>query len=128
MFDIAAFRKTFPEFADLAKYPDALITFWSTFATAQVNPNRWKTQTLMGITLYTAHEITLAARDQKTANSGGTPGGQSGPANSKTVGSATIAYDTQQAMEKDAGYWNLTTYGKQFIRLARIFGSGVVMV
>ncbi len=128
MFTLADFRAAFPEFKDIVKYPDAMITFWSTFATAQVNCNRWKSQTLMGIYLYTAHEITLAAGNMKTGDIGGTPGSQSGPTNSKTVGSVTAAYDTQQTAEKGAGYWNLTTYGKQFFRLARTFGAGVVQV
>lgn len=126
--DISLFRDSFPEFADIARYPDAQITLWSTFATAQVNCRRWGDQTNMGIMLYTAHEITLSAQNAKAANIGGVPGQASGPANSKTVGSVTVAYDTQQTAEKDAGYWNLTIYGKQFIRLARIFGSGGVQL
>lgn len=82
----------------------------------------------MGVYLYTAHEITLAAQSQKAGNIGGTPGQQAGPLTSKTVGPITAQYDAQSTTEKDAGYWNLTTYGKQFIRLARIFGSGMVQV
>lgn len=126
--DIVLFRKSFPEFADLDRYPDDMVTFWSTLATAQVNSCRWGAMTLNGIYLYTAHEITLAAQNQKAAVIGGVPGSTSGPVNSKTVGSVTASYDTAQAAEKDAGYWNLTTYGKQFIRLARIFGAGPVQL
>lgn len=126
--DIATFRASFPEFSDTSRYPDAQISFWSTFATAQVNACRWGDQVNMGIMLYTAHEITLAALNQKAGLIGGTPGQATGPINSKTVGSVTVAYDTQQAAEKDAGYWNLTAYGKQFIRLARIFGAGAIQV
>lgn len=126
--DIPSFRAAFPEFADITRYPDAQINFWAALATAQVDANRWGTQAPLGIQLYVAHEITLAAQNAKTGAIGGVPGGASGPASSKTVGSVTVAYDTQQAAEKDAGYWNLTTYGKQFIRLARLFGAGVVQL
>jgi Protein of unknown function (DUF4054) len=128
LFTIATFRASFPEFADIAVYPDVMITLWSTFATAQVNCNRWGDQTLMGVSLYTAHELVLAAQNQKAGVIGGTPGQQAGPANSKTVGTVTASYDASTTTEKDAGYWNLTTYGKQFIRLARIFGSGAVQL
>ncbi len=128
MFDVDAFRAAFPEFRDLAKYPNDMVSFWGAFAVAQVSERRWKTQTVMGQRLYTAHEITLAAQNVGSAIVGGTPGNQSGPTNSKTVGSVTVAYDTQQGAEKDAGYWNLTTYGKQFIRLARIFGAGATQL
>ena len=126
--DNVQFRAAFPEFADIARYPDALLNFWATFATAQVNVDRWKLQAPLGVQLYVAHEITLAAQNQKAANVGGVPGGVSGPANSKTVGSVTVAYDTQQTAEKDAGYWNLTIYGKQFSRLSRFFGAGCVQL
>jgi hypothetical protein len=127
-FVISDFRDAFPEFQDIAKYPDAMLTFWSNLAYAQVNCNRWGQQTLMGIQLYTAHEITLASQNYKAGNIGGVPGGASGPINTKTVGSVTASYDTQQTAEKDAGYWNLTIYGKQFIRLARMFGAGAVQL
>jgi hypothetical protein len=126
--DIAQFRANFPEFTDIARYPDGLLTFWAGIAEQQVNCNRWKLMTANGVMLYVAHEITLAAQNQKAAGIGGVPGGTSGPANSKTVGSVTVAYDTQQTAEKDAGWWNLTTYGKQFIRLARMFGAGAVQI
>jgi hypothetical protein len=126
--DLAAFRAAFPEFADIARYPDAMLTFWSTIATAQVNACAWGTQAATGVFLYVAHEIVLASQNQKAGVIGGVPGGSSGPASSKTVGSVTVAYDTTQGAEKDAGYFNLTNYGKQFIRLARIFGSGCVQI
>ena len=128
MFDIPLFRQQFTEFADTAKYSNAMITLWSTLATAQTNVNRWGTQAPLGISLYVAHQLTLAAMNEAAAISKGTPGGASGPANSKTVGSVTVAYDTQQVAELSGGWWNLTTYGKQYLRLARIFGAGVVQI
>lgn len=124
----ATFRQSFPEFNDIAKYPDDMINFWSGFAVSQINCRRWGTQALYGVNLYVAHELVLAAQNQKAGNIGGTPGQQAGPATSKTVGSVTAQYDANSTTEKDAGYWNLTTYGKQFIRLARIFGSGAVQI
>jgi hypothetical protein len=97
-------------------------------ATLQVNPDRWRSQTFLGISLYVAHEITLESQSIKAAKIHGMPGQQPGQNNTKTVGSVTVGYDTVTAAEKDAGWWNLTTYGKQFIRLARIFGSGAIQL
>jgi hypothetical protein len=125
--DIQSFRTDFPEFADTALYPDPMIRLWGEFAERQVNEHRWGDQHKRGVQLYTAHEITIEARDLKAGNIGGTPG-QTGLVNSKTVGSVTVAYDTQSTIEKDAGWWNLTTYGRQFIRLARIFGVGAIQL
>lgn len=125
---LSQFRAAFPEFADIAVYPDTMLTFWAEVATLQVNSNRWCNQTGLGINLYVAHEITLAAQNWKTGVIGGVPGSTPGIVNSKTVGSVTVGYDTTSIAEKDAGYWNQTNYGRQFIRLARIFGSGCVQL
>lgn len=127
-FVVSTFRETFPEFSDTGRYPDTMINYWSVIATAQVNCNRWKDQTDLGINLYVAHEITLEAQSLASANVGGVPGNQSGPTAQKAVGSTSVQYDTQQAAEKGAGWWNLTVYGKQFFRLSRTFGAGVVQL
>ena len=127
-FDVSAFRTQFPEFSDTVKYPSPMINMWSAFATAQVNPNAWGTQVNLGISLYTAHECVLAAQNVTAAQVGGSPGQQGGIAQTKTVGSVTVGYDAQTSNEKDAAYWNLTTYGKQFIRLCRIFGAGCIQL
>lgn len=122
--DIGLFRKQFIEFNDSELYPDAVLNFWAGLAEKQVLASVWKDCVTQGVKLYVAHEITLAGQSAKAAKVGGVPGSQGGIATSKTVGSVTVAYDASTTTEKDAGYWNLTTYGKQFIRLARIFGAG----
>lgn len=127
-FDIPAFRTAFPEFADTVAYPSSTIEFWAGLAQLQVRSCIWKRAWIQGVSLYVAHEITLASQNAKTASAGGMPGTSGGVANNKTVGSVTVGYDSTVTSEKDAGYWNLTNYGKQFIRLARIFGAGVIQL
>ena len=127
-FDVAAFRKTFPEFNDTEKYSTPIVDFWVGFITQQLDPNIWNNSWTMGVSLYLAHELTIARQNVQAAEVDGTPGQQGGIATSKTVGSVTVQYDAQSMSEKDAGYWNLTTYGKQFIRLARIFGARAVQL
>lgn len=127
--DLNAFRAAFPEFSDKARYPDAMLTFWSGLATAQVNPCRWKDQTSVGIFLYVAHEITMAAQNFQTGSLGGVPGsGSPGAISTKTIGSVSVSYDTASSSEKDAGWWNATNYGRQYIHLARLFGVGAVQL
>lgn len=126
--DIPLFRTTFPEFADTTVYPTPQIEFWVAVAEQQVVKNIWGKMWYLGVNLYVAHEITLASQNTKAAKVGGSPGQQGGIANTKTVGSATIGFDAATSTEKDAGYWNLTTYGKQFIRLVRIFGAGCIQL
>ncbi len=126
--DIPAFRLAFPEFTDTAKYPDTQITFWATIAEKMVVQNIWTTMYVTGVQLYVAHEITLAAQNVKTSTAGGTPGTFGGVANSKTVGGASIGFDSTVTSEKNAGWWNLTNYGKQFYRFMMIFGAGAIQL
>lgn len=128
VFDVPQFRKNFPEFSDSEKYPTSQINFWLGLAEQLVIPSVWCNSWSAGVSLYVAHEITLATQNNKTSKFGGTPGTFGGVANNKTVGGATIGYDSNTTSEKDAGYWNLTNYGKQFIRLARIFGAGAIQL
>lgn len=126
--NIDTFRAAFPEFSNSSVYTTSVITFWATLAEAQVRQCVWKTQWQTGVYLYIAHEITLATQNARTAANGGTPGTFAGPANTKTVDKATVGFDSVVTSEKDAGYWNLTTYGKQFFRLCKIFGAGAIQL
>jgi len=112
----------------LGKYPNAMVNVWADLAVDMVNKRLWRGQTALGRYLYVAHELTLQAQSAAAAAIGGVPGQQSGQMNNKTVGSVSVGYDTTASSEKDAGWWNLTTYGKQFIRLARIFGAGGIQL
>lgn len=125
---IADFRAEFPEFSDVAVYSDSQITFWATIAEKMVVACIWDDMYEFGVKLYVAHEITLAAQNAKAAASGGAPGQSGGIANSKTVGSVSVSYDSTVTSEKDAGWWNLTNYGKQFYRLTQIFGAGCIQL
>lgn len=130
-FTIAAFRAAFPEFNNIAVYPDAMITFWSGIAVMQVNQNRWCQMWLNGVFLYVAHEITLAAQNVQATGIGGIPGTQGGPISNKAVGGVSIGYDTSAIIPKDAndaGFWNQTLYGRQFYDLNQMFGSGCVQL
>lgn len=126
--DIGVFRSAFPEFADTTKYPNESITFWATIAETQVRKQAWCKLWTQGVMLYVAHEMVLANQNVKAAQVGGSPGQQGGIAQSKTVGSMSVTYDSANSSEKDAGWWNLTTYGKQFIHLARIVGARAIQL
>lgn len=126
--DIATFRENFPEFADVAAYPDSTVTFWSTVAEKMVIECVWQNMYSEGVQLYVAHELVLARQNAQAASTGGLPGQGGGIANSKTVGSVSVGYDATTQSEKDAGWWNLTNYGKQFYRLMQIFGAGVIQL
>lgn len=125
---IADFRAEFPEFSDTVAYPDAQLNFWASIAEKQVVQSIWTTLYTFGVKLYVAHEITMATQNVKTAAVGGAPGQSGGIASSKAVGAVNVSYDPNTTTERDAGWWNMTNYGKQFIRLARMFGAGVIQL
>lgn len=126
--DVGAFRTAFPEFANTVTYPTEQINFWATIAEQQVPQRVWRNLWSQGVQLYVAHEITLAAQNAKASANGGVPGTSGGIANTKTVGQVSVGYDTASTAEKDAGWWNLTNYGKQFFRLAQMFGAGAIQL
>lgn len=130
MFDKAAFRAAFPEFADTARYPDAMLDFWSGIGERLMFPqqHRWDTVYDYGLQLFVAHNITIASQNVKAGAAGGVPGGVSGPTTSKAVGSVSVSYDAASSIEPNAGHWNLTTYGKMLIHLARMIGAGGIQV
>jgi hypothetical protein len=126
--NIETFRTDFPEFADDLKWSDSVIKFWSDFGERMVLEKRWCSEKPIGVQLFTAHHIVLAKSNEQSSTNGALPGQINGPAASKTVGSASISYDTNSSLEEGAGHWNLTTYGKQFIHLARMFGAGAYQI
>ncbi len=126
--DIAQFRLNFPEFASTTAYPDAQVTFWATLAEKQVVQSIWCNTYSYGVQLYVAHELVLARQSFLAAQTGGVPGQSGGIANNKTVGSVSVGYDSTVQSEKDAGWWNMTNYGKQFYRLVQIFGAGCIQL
>lgn len=125
---IADFRTGFPEFANDVIYPDSLINFWAAVAEKMVVECVWQDMYTTGVQLYVAHEITLAKQNQQQAATGGLPGQGGGIASSKTVGSVSVTYDPNSTTEKNAGWWNMTNYGKQFYRLTQIFGAGCIQL
>ena len=123
--EAATFRSHFPEFASETLYPPTVVTFWSGIAEKLVIEERWDDLYDHGVELATAHYLSLAAGDQRQAAAGGIPGNSTqGAITSQAVGGVSVSFDSSSALETDAGHWNATTYGRQFIRLARMIGMG----
>lgn len=122
--NVALFRGNFVEFADPIKYPDTLLEFWADIGERLTSIDRYGDIYQHAVDLFVAHNIAVAAR----SGSGSIPGLPSGVITSKSVGSVRVSYDTSAAMTPGAGHWNLTTYGAQYARLARLFGAGVVQL
>jgi len=122
--DAAKFREDFPEFADTTKYPDSAVNLWMGLAVNVLPPDRWCDYLNIGIELFVAHNLTVAAGNQQTAAAGGAGGQVKGPVNSKSVDKVSVGYDSGAVSLEDGGFFNLTTYGIQLLQLARMIGTG----
>lgn len=124
---VDGFRGVFAEFSNQTSYPSSQVQFWLTTATAQLDAGRWGALLDQGLYLFTAHNLSLQAKQIKTAAMGGVPGQASGPLSNKSVDKVSMAFDTNSAAEKDGGHWNMTLYGQQYLRLAKMVGAGPLM-
>lgn len=125
---LADFRTAFPEFTSTSVYPDAQLNFWASVAEKMVLIDVWQDMYTTGVQLYVAHEVALAAQNVRVAAIGGVPGQNAGIVTSKAVGAVNSSYDANTTTEKDAGWWNLTNYGKQYFHLMKLFGAGCVQL
>lgn len=123
---ISSFRAAFPEFGKLQDYADGQITFWLTLSTKMFDAGRWGELLDHGTMLFVAHNLALQKRAEKDAQFGKIPGQATGPVTSKSVDKVSVSHDTASIAEEGAGAFNLTTYGQQYIRLARLIGAGPV--
>lgn len=130
MTDAATFVTHFPEFANTTSYPTSRINFWMDTGRKLLSNQRWIDADLLdeGLELFTAHHIVLAQQNTKSAASGAAPGTNTGSVTSKSVDKVSVSYDTNASLVMGAGHWNLTTYGIQFIMMAKMVGAGGVQI
>lgn len=127
----ASFRADFPEFSSVTTYPDTSIQFWIGVAALRLDPQVWAEMLDFGTELFVAHNVILSARAAAAAAGPGAAaatGQATGPLASKSAGGLSASYDTAAAAVKDAGPFNLTTYGQQFAQLMAAFGAGGIQL
>lgn len=115
-----AFKDDFPEFVNT---PDSQVSFWLGIASQLVVAEAWGDLVVHGRELFAAHNIAIQTRNINAANFGGEPGFGTGAETSKSVGPVSVSYDQSIGSSLDAGHWNLTVYGRQFVYLARLVGN-----
>ena len=122
--DTCEFKKVFPEFVDDNQYPPAQIEYWGSIAELRLNADRWGNLLTHRKYLFVAHNIALSAQAVAAANQGSSVLQSTGLIAGKSVGDVSINYDTGAANEEGGGNYNLTRYGRELLRLARIVGIG----
>lgn len=126
------FINFFPQFTN--KVPDPVLDAYIGMAIECIPFSRWQTQWSFGVSLFVAHFITLYLMTNDDATC---PASQviaksraaMGIASSKSVGDVSISYDHSYLNSvNDWGTWSLTTYGQQYITLAKLMGKGGMYV
>ncbi len=124
----------------MARYPEPVVAYYIALGVMMLNTCRWGVGATtassppttiydMGLELWAAHHLVLERRAlDAAAKANGVPGQVTGPVSSKSVGPATVSYDTGAVVAEGAGFWNLTVYGLRFIRISRMRGTGPVQV
>lgn len=126
--DAAQFRTDFPEFSDTSKYTDSAINMWLTVAGLSLPSDRWGSLLDLGTELFIAHHLVIGARDQAASTNGGVPGAVQGPVASKSVDKVSVSYDTGATTIEKGDFWNSTTYGIRFLRMAHMAGAGGIQL
>lgn len=126
--DSAQFRADFPEFDDCVAYPDAEVDRWIGLAEKLLPACRWEDMLDLGTELYVAHNLALSTQRYGMAVIGGQSGQIKGPQTSKSVDKVSVGYDVSVVTLKDGGAYNMTSYGIQFLQLARTVGAGGIQL
>ena len=126
--DADDFREAFPEFANKTTYPTTQIDFWASIADTRLNVNRWGNLLVQGSYLFVAHYVSVSAQEKAAALAGVAAGAAAKVYSSESVGDVSANYDNQAMLEEKAGNYNLTFYGRELIRLARIVGIGGMQI
>lgn len=140
MLTIPLFRANFAAFSDPGVFDDNSINLYLGIAGNLLNSDRWggNSEEVLdaegnivnmgtldyGIALFTAHHLTLMARDNAVVRAEGLPGTVEGARNSKSVDKVSVGYDTQEVLIKGGDFYNMTQYGVRFLHLARMMGTG----
>jgi hypothetical protein len=122
--DLPTFRTTFPDFADTIRWPDAQVQFWLDLASTIMDAYRWGPWYDLGQALYTAHNLAISAQEAKTGGAGTVIA----PTASKGAGPLSVSYDIDAVTYRNAGAWNMTTYGIRYYELRQMIGSGGIQL
>ncbi|WP_312080079.1 DUF4054 domain-containing protein [Acinetobacter schindleri] len=129
MLDESSFRESMPMFADTDLYPTAQFNFYLNMGKKLLPESRWDDLLDEGLTFFVAHYLTLYLRSMDAVDIGGSDAGQVvGNETSKSVDGVSYSVDVSSVSLTDAGQWNQTTFGIQFLQLARMIGAGGIQL
>lgn len=123
-----SFRQHMPMFASIDDYPSAQFEHYLKLGVRLLPEERWDDLFDDGLRCFVAHYLTLFGRSMLMADIGGDVGKVIGNESSKSVDSVSQSMDVSSISLVDGGQWNQTTFGIQFLQLARMVGVGGVQL
>ncbi len=117
---VSEFRHLFPAFGDGETIPESVIAYRLLLATEQCGRTRWGKLWKHGCYLYTAHFLAVSMAEATN----GQGAGSGGQVSSMSADGLSVSFDTSTSAEQGAGFFNATSYGREFWRLRRAFGAG----
>lgn len=122
MLNYELFRKVIaPEYA---KKTDAELDLFATEAECEVSEKKWGCKYDRAVGLITAHLIAMSER----AKNSGTGSSGTGQLTKVKVGQLERTFDAGAGTGSDDGSYNLTIYGKEFIRIRKQLLKGPIFV
>ena len=139
MITVASMRLDLPEFSSTADYPSSVMAYYIALAGLLLNSGPFGgTSSVVtsppscvydfALEMFVAHHLVLERAAQIAAAGGGNPGEARGAVSSKSTGPISVSYDAGSSLDRLAGHWNDTEYGKRFWKFVRLFGAGPVQV
>lgn len=110
-----------PEFADTDKYPNSTLDLFAAEAECEVSATAWGCKYDRAVALITAHLISMSKKSSEGGSSG------AGQVKKVKVGQLEREYDVGSGSDSTNAY-NLTTYGKEFLRLRKQILRGPIFV
>lgn len=121
---IQQFRTDYPEFANETRYPDPIISRALRQADAILDQNIQGSQFVELAELCAAHYTELGGKTLATSAAGGVSTAGGGVLTSKSVDKVSASYDVSGIVDPDAGFWNNTSFGREFFWWWSMYGAG----
>lgn len=135
LFTVDNFLEVYPQFGintttNTYNVPEMVIQMYLEMADSRIKESRWHKSWKIGMCLFIAHSCTLYLQTVSTPEDGqqviASAGQIQGLQTSMSADGVSVGkdYSTIVKSEENANDFNLTTFGIQFLSLAKLFGRG----
>lgn len=121
---IERFRLLFPRFADAEAFSDLTIEAYLETAGFLCGKDRWGDLWERGCFLFVAHQLAVSQAEAQN----GAQAGSGGLVSSMSADGLSVSLDTATSAENGAGFFNATSYGREYWHLRRMVGAGGIQL